>query len=289
MYINDIDFIEELIYLKLNIIELKKDEGLFEDKKTNTYLYFHYSERRERGKFIYEFNYYLFGLDKVKNYIIERGILDFFKRFEEENIQNIKSKVIKNNSNKQKSILICVSSPYGPRHIMVDKDPELIREIIKVYGKETYLLEEISHITYEKLKSRLKQNNIPFIFQFSGHGMYSNSAEPFLLFEDVEGEMELIGKDDFINCLKDFNSALNLIFFNACESYEFAKKYKQIYGISSIGIRNDINDKSAYKFVEGFYIGIIKYGFDFQRSLEFGIDLVKRIRSDDLSPFIYLI
>ena len=287
--LNDRDFIEELIDLKLNILALRKNEGLFENREKNGYLYYHYSERREQGKFIYEFNYYIYSIDKVRNYIIERGILNFFKRFEEQNIQKLKSKAINRNSNEQKVILICVSSPYGPRHIMADKDPKLIREIIKIYGKEKYVLEEISHITYDKLDRRIKEKPIPFIFQFSGHGKYSESAEPFLLLEDKEGEKELIGKDDFCECLKDFNSALNLIFFNACESYEFAEEYNAIYGTSSIGIRNDISDKSAYKFVEGFYVGIIKYGLNFQNSVEFGIDFVKKIKYDDLTPFINFI
>ncbi|MBV6625495.1 MAG: AAA-like domain-containing protein [Rivularia sp. (in: Bacteria)] len=161
-----------------------------------------------------------------------------------------------------KKILLLSASPTNTAKLRLDKEVQEIKASFKS-SKYREEFEIISHlaVTTDDLRRALLDYD-PQIVHFSGHGM----GKQGLALEDSSGKMKLVSTDALVELFKLFPN-LECVLMNACYSEVQAEAIHQ-YIDYVIGMKQEIGDKAARKFAEGFYDALgagrtIEDGFKF--------------------------
>lgn len=91
----------------------------------------------------------------------------------------------------------------------------------------------------------------PTVIHFSGHG----SDEDEIVFQDNQGNAELVSKEAIVQTMMSASDTIKLVFFNTCFSYGQAQAVVE-HVDAAIGMTNSIGDEAARIFAAQFYSAI---------------------------------
>ncbi|WP_414589177.1 CHAT domain-containing protein [Scytonema sp. PCC 10023] len=170
-----------------------------------------------------------------------------------------------------KTILILTAIPHSLR---LDKEIRLIEEAIRRAAKR-----DLFKIT---LRTAVRPTDIrraiaeeqPQIVHFCGHGLEDGS----LLLEDDGGQNKAVSPCGLASLFELHADYVNCVLLNACHSVKSAEAISE-YINYAIGMNQQIQDKSAIEFAQGFYDGLgyktSESGDVFQRAFKEGLVAIK--------------
>jgi hypothetical protein len=170
-----------------------------------------------------------------------------------------------------KTILILTAIPHSLR---LDKEIRSIEEAIRRAAKR-----DLFKIT---LRTAVRPTDIrraiaeeqPEIVHFCGHGLEDGS----LLLEDDGGQNKAVSPSGLASLFELHADYVNCVLLNACHSVKSAEAISE-YINYVIGMNQQIQDKSAIEFAQGFYDGLgyktSESGDVFQRAFKEGLVAIK--------------
>ncbi|MEO1591201.1 MAG: AAA-like domain-containing protein, partial [Cyanobacteria bacterium J06632_22] len=163
-----------------------------------------------------------------------------------------------------RKILILAVNPKDTAQLRLDEEIRQIKEALKLAdgGAEFEVTSELAVRTGDLHRHLLHHK--PQIVHFSGHGI----GERGLLFEDKNGVAKLISTATLARLFRLCRD-VDCVLLNACYSAAQIDAISQHVG-HVIGMNQDIGDRAAVRFAEGFYDGL-GYGRSYAEAFEFGL------------------
>ena len=182
------------------------------------------------------------------------------------------SKILeKNKLVHKKKILILTAIPHGLR---LDKEIREVFECIRRAVKRDMFEVDIRTAVRRQDIRRAIAEEKPQIVHFCGHGLEDGS----LLLEDDGGQNKAITPEGLAALFELHADYVNCVLLNACHSAKSAEAISK-YINYAIGMNQEIQDKSAIGFTQGFYDGLgyaIPENQDgFQRAFQEGLVAIK--------------
>ncbi|MEA5592839.1 CHAT domain-containing protein [Rivularia sp. UHCC 0363] len=168
-------------------------------------------------------------------------------------------------------ILILAAIPHGLR---LDKEIREIEGAIRRANKRDFLeIRTRTAVRPDDIRRAIAEEK-PQIVHFCGHGLEDGS----LLLEDDGGQDKTILPEALASLFKLHADYVDCVLLNACHSVKSAEAISE-YINYAIGMNQQIQDKSAIQFSQGFYDGL---GYEtqnhndvFQRAFDEGIVAIK--------------
>jgi Effector-associated domain 9/CHAT domain len=176
----------------------------------------------------------------------------------------------------QQKILILAAIPHGLR---LDKEIREIEDAIRRANKrDLFDIRTRTAVRPQDIRRVIAEEK-PTIVHFCGHGLDDGS----LLLEDDGGQNKVVPPEGLASLFELHADYVNCVLLNACHSLKSAEAISE-YINYAIGMNQQIQDKSAIQFAQGFYDGLgyeISVNQDvFQRAFQEGLVAIKM---EDLS------
>lgn len=170
-----------------------------------------------------------------------------------------------------KTILILAAIPHGLR---LDKEIRSIEECIRrAVRRDLFQISLRTAVRPQDIRRAIEEEK-PQIVHFCGHGLKDGS----LLLEDDGGQNLAVSPEGLAALFELHADYVNCVVLNACHSVKSAEAISE-YINYAIGMNQEIQDKSAIQFAEGFYDGL---GYatpenqdGFQRAFKEGLVAIK--------------
>lgn len=151
----------------------------------------------------------------------------------------------------QITVLYLASSPTDVDRLRIDEEAREIREsIARSAHRDSIRLETRAAVRPIDLFTAINETH-PTIIHFSGHG----SADGSLAFEDENGCVKLVSKEQMAVTLSTVADRVKLLVFNACFS---EKQAEAVIGVidAAIGMKEPVDDRTAVMFASQLYSSI---------------------------------
>jgi CHAT domain len=168
-------------------------------------------------------------------------------------------------------ILILAAIPHGLR---LDKEIRSVEECIRrAVRRDMFEVDIRTAIRPQDIRRAIAEEK-PTIVHFCGHGLSDGS----LLLEDNGGENKAVSPEGLASLFELHADYVNCVLLNACHSVKSAEAISK-YIKYAIGMNQEIQDKSAIGFAQGFYDGLGYETSDeqdeFQRAFKEGLVAIK--------------
>ena len=151
----------------------------------------------------------------------------------------------------QITVLYLAASPTDACRVRIDEEAREIREsIARSAHRDSIQLETRAAVRPMDLFVAINETH-PTIIHFSGHG----AEDGALAFEDEDGRVKLISKEQIAIALSTATDHVKLLVFNACFSEKQAEAVAGVVG-AAIGMKDPINDDAAVLFASQLYSSI---------------------------------
>ena len=175
------------------------------------------------------------------------------------------------NAPQQHKILILAAIPHGLR---LDKEIRSIFECIqRAVRRNMFELDIRTAVRLQDIRRAIAEEK-PQIVHFCGHGLEDGS----LLLEDDGGHDKTVSSEGLASLFELHSDYVKCVLLNACHSAKSAEAISE-YINYAIGMNQQIQDKSAIQFAQGFYDGLgyaISENQDrFQRAFQEGLVAMK--------------
>ncbi|MDJ0734843.1 MAG: CHAT domain-containing protein [Nostocaceae cyanobacterium] len=168
-------------------------------------------------------------------------------------------------------ILILAAIPHGLR---LDKEIREVEECIRrAVRRDMFEVDIRTAVRPQDIRRAIAQEK-PQIVHFCGHGLEDGS----LLLEDDGGQNKTVPPEGLAALFELHGDYVNCVLLNACHSVKSAEAISE-YINYAIGMNQEIQDKSAIGFAQGFYDGL---GYatsenqnGFQRAFQEGLVAIK--------------
>ena len=148
----------------------------------------------------------------------------------------------------RRTILILSANPKGRNPLRLSEEIREIKEgLRRSKYRDLYQIETTEAVRVGDIQ-RAMLDYEPNIVHFCGHG----GGEEGLVFEDVTGQVQLVGTEALADLFSLFAPKLDCVLLNACYSEVQAQAISQQIN-SVIGMSQAIGDKAAIAFAVGFY------------------------------------
>lgn len=145
----------------------------------------------------------------------------------------------------QQKILILTAIPHGLR---LDKEIREIESAIRRSARrDRFEIRIITAVRQQDIRRAIAEER-PQIVHFCGHGLENGS----LMLEDDGGQNKLVSPQGLAQLFQLHTSYVNCILLNTCHSAKLAEAIGQ-YINYTIGMNQEIKDKAAIAFAQGFY------------------------------------
>jgi CHAT domain len=164
-------------------------------------------------------------------------------------------------------ILVLTAIPHGLR---LDKEIREIEEAIRrATSRDFFEIKTRSAVRPQDIRRAIAEER-PKIVHFCGHGLEDGS----LVLEDDGGKSKPISPQALATLFKLHTDYVNCVLLNACHSAKPANAISQHINYT-IGMNQEIGDKAAIVFAQGFYDGLGYKNLDnpdvFQRAFDEGL------------------
>lgn len=168
---------------------------------------------------------------------------------------------------KQQKILILSAMSQGLR---LDKEIQKIEDSIRRANKrDLFDVRKITAVRPQDIRRKIAEER-PQIIHFCGHGLEVGS----LLLEDDEGNNKPVAPQGLAKLFEHHSEYVNCVVLNACHSVKTADAISKHINYV-IGMNQEIGDRAAIIFAEGFYDGLGYENLDhqdvFQRAFDEGL------------------
>lgn len=179
--------------------------------------------------------------------------------------------MFKSQTTQSQKILILAAIPHGLR---LDKEIREIEDAIRRANKRDFLeIRTRIAVRPDDIRRAIAEEK-PQIVHFCGHGLEDGS----LLLEDDGGQDKTVLPEGLASLFKLHADYVDCVLLNACHSVKSAEAISE-YISYAIGMNQQIQDKSAIQFSQGFYDGLgyetQNYQDVFQRAFDEGIVAIK--------------
>ncbi|ASC73224.1 hypothetical protein XM38_041860 [Halomicronema hongdechloris C2206] len=149
-----------------------------------------------------------------------------------------------------KSILLLAANPKGTGSLRLQEEEREIKERLRLAGYGKVPINSTGATRTRDIQQAMLDFK-PQVVHFTGHG----SGKDGLAFEDVAGNLKLIGSDALANLFKLFSNHVECVVLNACYS-EFQAEAIAQHIDYVIGMNQAIGDRAAIEFSVGFYTAL---------------------------------
>jgi hypothetical protein len=147
-----------------------------------------------------------------------------------------------------KKILILAAIPHGLR---LDKEIREIEECIRrAVRRDMFEVDIRTAVRPQDIRRAIAEEK-PQIVHFCGHGLEDGS----LLLENDGGQNKAVPPEGLASLFELHADYVNCVLLNACHSVKSAEAISK-YINYAIGMNQEIQDKSAIQFAQGFYDGL---------------------------------
>jgi CHAT domain len=179
--------------------------------------------------------------------------------------------MVKGQATQPQKILILAAIPHGLR---LDKEIREIEECIRrAVKRDLFDISTRTAVRPQDIRRAIAEEK-PTIVHFCGHGLEDGS----LLLEDDGGQNKAVPPEGLAALFELHANYVDCVLLNACHSVKSAEAISE-YINYAIGMNQEIQDKSAIKFAQGFYDGL---GYEtpenqdgFQRAFKEGLVAIK--------------
>lgn len=179
--------------------------------------------------------------------------------------------MVKGQATPSQKILILAAIPHGLR---LDKEIREVEECIqRAVRRDMFEVDIRTAVRPQDIRRAIAEEK-PQIVHFCGHGLEDGS----LLLEDDGGQNKAVAPAGLASLFELHASYVNCVLLNACHSAKSAETISE-YINYAIGMNQEIQDKSAIQFAQGFYDGL---GYTtpenqdvFQRAFQEGLVAIK--------------
>ncbi|MBW4505179.1 MAG: CHAT domain-containing protein [Scytonematopsis contorta HA4267-MV1] len=179
--------------------------------------------------------------------------------------------MVKRQVTQQQKILILAAIPHN---LHLDKEIREISECIQRSVRRDMFEVDVRTAVRPQDIRRAIASEKPTIVHFCGHGLEDGS----LLLEDDAGKNKAVSPEVLASLFKLHTDYVDCVLLNTCHSVKSASAIKE-YINYVIGMNQEIQDKSAIQFAQGFYDGL---GYEtpenqdvFQRAFQEGLVAIK--------------
>ncbi|MEM9927351.1 MAG: CHAT domain-containing protein [Cyanobacteria bacterium P01_D01_bin.50] len=156
--------------------------------------------------------------------------------------------MIKGQALKPQKILILAAIPHGLR---LDKEIREVEEAIRrAVRRDIFEVDIRTAVRPQDIRRAIAEEK-PQIVHFCGHGLEDGS----LLLEDDGGQNKAVSPSGLASLFELHADYVDCVLLNACHSVKSAEAISE-YIKYAIGMNQEIQDKSAIGFAQGFYDGL---------------------------------
>lgn len=156
--------------------------------------------------------------------------------------------MVKEQATQPKKILILAAIPHGLR---LDKEIREVEECIRrAVRRDMFDVDVRTAVRPQDIRRAIAEEK-PQIVHFCGHGLEDGS----LLLEDDEGQSKAVPSEGLRSLFELHADYVNCVLLNACHSVKSAEAISKCVNYA-IGMNQQIQDKSAIQFAQGFYDGL---------------------------------
>jgi len=156
--------------------------------------------------------------------------------------------MIKGQATPSQKILILAAIPHGLR---LDKEIREIEECIRrAVRRDMFEVDIRTAIRPQDIRHAIAEEK-PQIVHFCGHGLEDGSLQ----LEDDGGQKKFVSPSGLASLFELHANYVNCVLLNACHSAKSAEAISK-YINCTIGMNQEIQDKSAIQFAQGFYDGL---------------------------------
>lgn len=179
--------------------------------------------------------------------------------------------MVKEQATQRQKILILAAIPHGLR---LDKEIREVEECIRrAVRRDIFDVDIRTAVRPQDIRRAIAEEK-PQIVHFCGHGLEDGS----LLLEDDGGQNKAVPPEGLASLFELHANYVNCVLLNACHSVKSAEAISK-YIDYAIGMNQQIQDKSAIQFAQGFYdgLGYATSGIKdvFQRAFQEGLVAIK--------------
>ena len=179
--------------------------------------------------------------------------------------------MVKGQATPSQKILILAAIPHGLR---LDKEIREVEECIRrAVRRDMFEVDIRTAVRPQDIRRAIAEEK-PQIVHFCGHGLEDGS----LLLEDDGGQNKAVPPEGLAALFQLHADYVNCVLLNACHSVKSAEAISE-YINYAIGMNQEIQDKSAIQFAQGFYDGLGYTTPDnldrFQRAFQEGLVAIK--------------
>lgn len=179
--------------------------------------------------------------------------------------------MVKRQATQPQKILILAAIPHGLR---LDKEIREVEEGIRgAVRRDMFDVDIRTAVRPQDIRRAIAEKQ-PQIVHFCGHGLEDGS----LVLEDDGGQNKVVPPEGLASLFELHADYVNCVLLNACHSVKSAEAISE-YINYAIGMNQQIQDKSAIQFAQGFYDGL-GYATSniqdvFQRAFQEGLVAIK--------------
>lgn len=156
--------------------------------------------------------------------------------------------MVKEQATQRQKILILAAIPHGLR---LDKEIREVEECIRrAVRRDMFDVDIRTAVRPQDIRRAIAEEK-PQIVHFCGHGLEDGS----LLLEDDGGQNKAVPPEGLTSLFELHADYVNCVLLNACHSVKSAEAISQHINYA-IGMNQQIQDKSAIQFAQGFYDGL---------------------------------
>lgn len=156
--------------------------------------------------------------------------------------------MVKEQATQRQKILILAAIPHGLR---LDKEIREVEECIRrAVRRDIFDVDIRTAVRPQDIRRAIAEEK-PQIVHFCGHGLEDGS----LLLEDDGGQNKAVPPEGLTSLFELHADYVNCVLLNACHSVKSAEAISQHINYA-IGMNQQIHDKSAIQFAQGFYDGL---------------------------------
>ena len=160
--------------------------------------------------------------------------------------------MVKGQAGPSQTILILAAIPHGLR---LDKEIREVQECIRrAVRRDMFEVDSITAVRPQGYSQGNCRTKKPQIVHFCGHGLEDGS----LLLEDDGAQKKAVPPEGLASLFELHADYVKCVLLNACHSVKSAEAISK-YVNYTIGMNQEIQDKSAIQFAQGFYDGL---GYD---------------------------
>lgn len=156
--------------------------------------------------------------------------------------------MVKGQANQSQKILIVAAIPHGLR---LDQEIREVEECIRrAVRRDVFNVDIRTAVRPQDIRRAIAEEK-PQIVHFCGHGLEDGS----LLLEDDGGQSKAVPSAGLASLFELHTDYVNCVLLNACYSGKSAEAISK-YIDYAVGMNQQIQDKSAIQFAQGFYDGL---------------------------------